>query len=358
MRLPAILCVALALATPARAGRAPGPDRRSQAPASDQPQQPQQPAPGSEALPAALTAARALVDAGRPADAIARLAALDQADPRVQHLTGVALYHADRRREAITALEAVRARLPEGSIERREAEQVLGLSLFLEGRFADAIPWLERTRAALPENLELNFTLGQAYIRTGNAGAARAALAKTFGVAADSAAAHVVAAQLMIRLQMEAMAEEELTLALARDPRAVRANFLLGQIALFRGQLDAAADRSTRELALNPSDAMAAYQLGDALLRQNRGDEAIAALQRSLWLNPFYSGPYILLGRAYMKKAQPATAEGMLRRAIEYDPNNRAAHYLLAQLLQQQGREEEAKQEFAIAERLSTRGQE
>ncbi len=57
-----------------------------------------------------------------------------------------------------------------------------------------------------------------------------------------------------------------------------------------------------------------------------------------------------------MKKGQPATAEGMLRRAIDYDPNNRAAHYLLGQLLQQQGRAEEAKQEFAIAEKLDTRG--
>ena len=42
----------------------------------------------------------------------------------------------------------------------------------------------------------------------------------------------------------------------------------------------------------------------------------------------------------------------LLRRAIEYDPNNRTAHYLLAQLLQKAGRAEEAKQEFAIAERL------
>ena len=43
-----------------------------------------------------------------------------------------------------------------------------------------------------------------------------------------------------------------------------------------------------------------------------------------------------------MKKGQPATAEGMLRRAIEYDPNNKAAHYLLGQVLQQAGRAEEA----------------
>jgi predicted Zn-dependent protease len=355
MRLLAIACVALAMGAPSmRRGQTPGTAERQ----SPKTGQTAEPATQADAVTSALADARALVDAGRPADALERLKALDQADPRVGLMTGVAMYHADRRREAIDVLERLRDRLADGSVERREAEQVLGLSLYLEGRFAAAIPWLERTRAAMPDNLELNFTLGQAYIQTRDAAGARAALARTFGVPAESTAAQVVTAQLMIRLQMESLAETELTSALARDPRTLRANFLLGQIALFRGELDAAVERSTRELALNPSDAMASYQLGDALLRQNRGDEAIAALQRSLWLNPFYSGPYILLGRAYMKKGQPATAEGMLRRAIEYDPNNRAAHYLLAQLLQQQGRADEAKQEFAIAERLETRGEE
>jgi tetratricopeptide (TPR) repeat protein len=97
---------------------------------------------------------------------------------------------------------------------------------------------------------------------------------------------------------------------------------------------------------------MAWHQLGDVYVRKSQWDEAIAMLQRSLWINPFYSAPYILLGQAYAKKGQPATAEGMLRRAIEYDPNNRTAHYVLAQLLQQLGRHDEAKAEFAIAEKL------
>jgi Flp pilus assembly protein TadD len=42
----------------------------------------------------------------------------------------------------------------------------------------------------------------------------------------------------------------------------------------------------------------------------------------------------------------------MLRRAIEYDPNNKAAHYLLGQLLQQAGRADEAARELEIANRL------
>ena len=53
-----------------------------------------------------------------------------------------------------------------------------------------------------------------------------------------------------------------------------------------------------------------------------------------------------------MKKGQPGTAEGMLRRAIEYDPNNKSAHYLLGQLLQQTGATDEARRELEIAERL------
>jgi cytochrome c-type biogenesis protein CcmH/NrfG len=169
----------------------------------------------------------------------------------------------------------------------------------------------------------------------------------------DSAAGHLVTAQMMVRLEMEEQATQELERALEKDSRMPNVNFLLGQMALFRGRLANAIALTERELVLNPGHSMAWSQLGDAYVRQAKWDEAIAALQKSIWLNPYYSAPYILLGRAYMKKEQPARAEAMLRRAIQYDPNNRSAHYLLAQLLQQTGRTDEAKREFEIAERLT-----
>ena len=276
--------------------------------------------------------------------------------PEVAHLIGVAAYHADDHQRAIATLTGVIDKLPADSLERREAAQVLGLSLFLAGRFADALPHLEATRRWASNNMELGYVLGQAYIQTGQADRAREALASVFGVPPATAAAHLFAAQTMIRLQHEPLAEAELKRAIELQPDLPRAHFLLGQIALFRGRLDESAALTQKEIAISPGDAMAFYQLGDVYVRQSNWDAAIAALQRSLWLNPFYSGPYILLGKAYMRKAQPATAEGMLRRAIEYDPNNRTAHYLLGQLLQQTGRPEEAKREFAIAERLQAPG--
>ena len=305
-----------------------------------------------------LAEARRLINAGEARAAVDQLQGI-AADPgsaeatQVAHLLGVAYYHADEHLKAIEALAPVFERLAPDSVERREAEQVLGLSYFLTGRFADAVPRLEATRTWAQGNLELANVLGQVYIRVQRPDAAREVFASLYRVPPDSAAAHVIAAQMMVRLEMEAQAEAELKQALAKDPRLPNANYLLGQMALFRGRLAEAIALTERELTVNPGNAMAYAQLGDAHTRQSDWDAAIGALQKSIWLNPYYSAPYILLGRAYMKKGQPSTAEGMLRRAIQYDPNNRSAHYLLAQLLQQMGRVEEAKREFEIAERLS-----
>lgn len=305
----------------------------------------------------ALAEARRLINEGQPASAIKRLEALKpEGDAAVQAqialLLGVAYYHADNPAKAIELLTPIVDRLPAGSIARREAEQGLGLAAVVTGRFADAVPRLEATRRWAPDNMELAYALAQAYVQTQKPDAARAAVASIYGASPDSAAGHLLVAQLMIRLEQDSQAEAELTRALEKDSKLPGANLLLGQLALFRGRLPEAMALTQRELALSPGNAMAYSQLGDAYVRDAKWDAAIAALQKSIWLNPYYSAPYILLSRAYLKKAQPAVAEGMLRRAIALDPNNRTAHYQLAQLLQQTGREEEARREFEVAERL------
>ena len=300
-----------------------------------------------------LAQARLLINQGKPQAAIEKLTTFaEPRRPEVVHLLGVAYYHADDYPRAIQQLTAVLDRLAEGSVERREAVQVLGLSYFVTGRFTEAVPLLEATRTWAAGNPELAYVLGQAYVQTQQADRARETFSRMFGVAADSAAAHLITAQMMIRLEFESLAEGELKRAIEKDKTLPQAHTLLGQLALFRGRLDEAVVLTEREISLNPANALAFSQLGDALLRQSKWDNGIAALQKSIWLNPYYSAPYILLGKAYMKKGQPATAEGMLTRAIQYDPNNRSAHYLLGQLLQQMGRHAEAKRHFDIAERL------
>lgn len=301
---------------------------------------------------ATLAEIRALINQGKPQEALRKLDSFDPREPRVAYLQGVAYYHADDHVKAIERLMPVVDKLTEGSIERQEAVQILGLSLYLAGRLAESVPYLEQTRAWAPDNVELAYILGNAYILTRRPDQGRESFARLFGVAKDSAAAHLLVAQMMVRLELEELAEAELRKAIEKDPRIPQAHYLLGQAAIFRGQMDEARALLEKELELSPGHAMALYRLGDAYTREARWDEAIVALQKSIWLSPYFSGPYILLGKAYMKKAQPQTAEGMLRRAIDYDPNNKSAHYLLGQLLRQTGRAEEAQRELAIAEKL------
>jgi tetratricopeptide (TPR) repeat protein len=308
--------------------------------------QPQDPA-------SAVARARALVNEGKPLVAVETLQPLHASgDANVELVLGVAYYHAGDAVRAVEHLAPIVGRLPAGSLARSEAVQVLGLANYLAGRIADAIPFLEQTRALAPGNTELAYALGMAYIQTRQPAKAREVWSGAFGVGADTAAAHVLNAQMMVRAELDEMAEAELKLALAKDPRLPHANFLLGQTALFRGRLEEAVALLGKELAVNPANAMAFYRLGDAYVRQLRWDEAVAALQKSVWLNPFFSGPYILLGQAYSKKGDLAAAEGMLRRAVDYDPNNKAAHYLLGQLLRQTGRMDEARRELETAARL------
>jgi tetratricopeptide (TPR) repeat protein len=300
-----------------------------------------------------LTEARALINAGETKKAVTKLQSLaDSDDIFVTQLLGVAHYSDNDYPRAIEKLTAVVDKLPNDSSEWRETIQLLGLSHYILGHLEKSLPHLEKAVAWSPGNNELIYALGMAAIQTRQPDKARDAFARMFRVTPDSATAHLLTAQMMVRVEFEEFAEFELKKALEQDPKLPQANYLLGQIAIYKGKLDEGIALMERELAINPGNANAFYKIGDAYTRQLKWDEAIIALQKSVWLYPFYSGPYILLGKSYMKKKQLASAEGMLKRAIQFDPNNKSAHYMLAQVYQQSNRPEEAKREFAIAEKL------
>ena len=141
------------------------------------------------ALHEALSAARKLVDAGQPRAAIEKLNAVrDTDDPLVAELLGVAYFHANDPARAIERLTPVVTRLAPGSLERREAVQVLGLSHYVAGHLAESIPYLEEVRPLVPDDVKLAYALGMAYAQTRQPDKARESFARTFRVEPDSAA--------------------------------------------------------------------------------------------------------------------------------------------------------------------------
>jgi tetratricopeptide (TPR) repeat protein len=263
--------------------------------------------------------------------------------PEDPHRAALEAYRQHQYPKAAELFEkAVAIEKPDSS-EYRESVLLLAQSYYLQNKPAQALPWLERAVQLRLNTLEVSYMLGNTYIQTRQPDKAVEAFALMFGYKPDSAAAHLVAAQFMIRQEFEEDAVKEIHKALELNPNLPQAHYLLGELAIFRSNIDEAVEHLTREIALNPDFAMAYYKLGDAYTRREQWDQAIPQLQRAIWLNPNYSGPYILLGKAYFKRGELANAEGMLRRAIAIDPNNQSAHYILGQTLMQAGKTEEAR---------------
>jgi len=100
----------------------------------------QAPAGDRAGLQQTLTDIHALISSGQSAQALEKLQSLPQDDARVKYLKGVAFYHLDDPAKAIDALAPVADQLPDGSVERKEAVQVLARwNPFAKGREREAV---------------------------------------------------------------------------------------------------------------------------------------------------------------------------------------------------------------------------
>ena len=309
----------------------------------------------SQSPPAAIQQAQALLGAGKPDEAINILKSLPKNDLnrlQVDHLLGLAHYQKGDYAHAAEYLSLAIKESDNTARQYQQAVELLGMSYYFLGRIKEAVPYLEQVKTWAPGNVEMAYVLGNSYIRTQNPDGARQAFARMFAIPPDSPSAYLINAQMMIRQQVESLAEKELQKAIELNPKLPQANFLLAELAIYGAQLDRGIELLKNEIAINPAFGMAYYRLGEAYTRQLKWDEAIAPLQKSIWLSPFFSGPYIVLGKVYLKKGDLGNAESILRRALRMDPNNFNGHHLLAQVLQQANRVEEAKKEFELADRL------
>lgn len=308
-----------------------------------------------DAIEQSVIRAQNLLKKGDVEGAVGLLQTTSQNNPQnevVKYWLGKAFYLQGNYQKAIETLSGIAGKFPQDSNEQTQIVQMLGLAHYISGRLAEAIPYFEQMMRRQPENGEAAYALGVCYIQTRQSAKSRDVFAKLFKVQINSASAYLLNAQMLVRQQFEETAEIELNKALELDPKLPQVRFILGELAIYRAEIDKGIEFLKQEIALNPSNSMAYYRLGEGLARQLKWDEAIPPLQKSVWLNPFFSGPYIVLGKVYLKKQDFGNAESMLRRSTAIDPSNFGAHHLLAQVLQQTGKTDEAKTEFALAEKL------
>lgn len=318
-------------------------------------QLPAAPSVSSQADSSEFAQARKLMQEGKSDEAIAQLQTLEARDPAMKGLTfelGAAYYRKGDYPKAIDYLKKATAADP-GS---EEATQLLGLSNYLGGHPADAIPLLEKVQGWYSRaNVDASYILGICYIQTRNYDQARKSFGKMFDVPADSAAAYLFTARMLLRQEYDPIAQEYAQKAAALDPKLPLVHFLLGELYLYKSRVPEAITEFQKELAINPAHAATYYKLADAYSRVQRFEDAERVLQRSIWLDATSTGPYILMGKVLEKKGEFDLAVRALQRAAIMDPNNPTTHHLLGQAYRDMGKKEEAESELKLAEELQTR---
>jgi len=311
----------------------------------------------SASVPEQFRDARKLMQQGKVDEAISDLLTLEKRDPATKGLAlelGTAYYKKSDFPNAIEYLKKASA----GEPDNREAVQLLGMSYYAGGRPAEAIPLLEKVQGWIARaNVDGYYILGTCYIQTRNYDQARTAFGKMFDVPADSAAAYLFTARMLLRQEYDPIAEEYAQKAVSLDPKLPLAHSLLGELYMYKSRLPESITEFQKELAINPAYAATYYKLADAYSRVQRYDDAQRLLQRSIRLDPTSSVPFILMGKVLEKKGDYDLAVLSLKHAVAMEPNNPTTHYLLGQAYRDMGNKDAADAERKRSEELHGRDQ-
>ncbi len=312
------------------------------------------PQPNEENAIDPLQASKRLIEENQLDAAIAALRSIQQSHPETKGLDyqlGLALYRKDEFAEA----QAAFAKAMDEDPSNREAVQLRGLSLFQIGRPAEAIPFLKQVQSWIGSaNVDSNYVLGLCYMHTQKYDEARKSFAQMYGVPADSAAAYLFLARMLLRQGYDPIAEQNAQRAATMDPKLPLVHYLLGEFYLYKSDVQKAIQEFELEQKLNPGYAGTYDRLGDCYSRVGRYDDAERTLQRSILLDATATGPYILMGKVLVKKKDYASALNYLEKCLRMDPSNYIAHHLMGEAYRGLGREADAARELKKSEELQS----
>ncbi len=199
------------------------------------------------------------------------------------------------------------------------ANAYAGHVLLRQGDLDAALPYLERAATRIPGNIDVRFDLLESYRQKGDFGRAW------------------VEMRLLRHLLQPT------------DPRLI---YQEGVLHADQGNLEVAIERFRAVLVAVPAMLRAREDLSVALIDAGRTGEALDVLAPMARQLPRSFTAAYLHALALDRASKAAEAEAEARRAVGLDPEQPEAHLLLGNVLRKLGREAEASQEEAIAERL------
>jgi tetratricopeptide (TPR) repeat protein len=223
----------------------------------------------------------------------------------------------------------------EATGHRAEAHERRGAAYVQQGKLPQALAEYHAEQALLPGNSEVAMLISQVLIQMQrNAEAANVIKAAAARRPRDAALQERLV-ELLLLSHTSGPARRVCDTWLRADPRASRAYWLRGRIALGELELLPALDDFERAVRLAPSDPEILFALGEALSRPTpRRDlsRSLGLLGQAVELAPREPRYRYQLGLLLQQLGRPEAAQRQLLRALDLDPRLTAAYTGLIQL--------------------------
>ena len=232
-----------------------------------------------------------------------------------------------------------------------ELRNALGWTLFQEGNTADAVVEYRRALKTNPISAKVHNNLALALVELGQLDEAASHFSRSLELD-PKAEIYSDLGFTMARLGKPEVALANYQKALELDPNCASAHSNLAVALVQEGNLEEAESHYRKALSGRPT-AETHNGLGYVLARRDRTDEAIAEFRKAIELNPKFTPAYNNLADALVKQGNLEEAAANYRRSLAEKPSA-AVYKALGAVLGQQGKNDEAAEQFARAQALDS----
>ena len=210
------------------------------------------------------------------------------------------------------------------------------------GAVDEALAAAREAATTQPDDPQAHRIQAIAQAQAGKAADAVASIDRAIALAPDEAELHLVRASLLLADRQPDAAQAALMQATGLDPNQFPAYILQAQLALVRGDVDEADRLAILAARLEPRHPQLAAIQGMVALRRGNAVGAIEHLGEAARDNPDDPQLFYGLGFAYLQQGHLAFAERALSRVLELTPDAHGIRGLIARLMLQQNRADEA----------------
>jgi tetratricopeptide (TPR) repeat protein len=296
----------------------------------------------------------ALVATGKYARAIEeyKLALMKKSDPKLRLNLALAYYKTDNFADAIVELEKVQA----GDKDNRQVQTLLGDCYVHRGENKKAIDLLWPVYVASASDLAVDYVLGTALARDGQADLAEKVI-NPIMAGQDSAEKHMLLGTAKFGARDYQGALEDFRKAAEMNPDLAEVNSYYGQALFSNGHTEESKAIFERELARNPNDFQSNVHLGLLLKQEQKYDDALKFLKRAQASRPGDVAVRYQIALVKMAQGKDLVALDELEEIVSQSPKFLEAHVSLSTLYYRLKRKAEGNREREIVQRLTAERQ-